>query len=88
VRAGRYLGRYRGKSGHTVGVPKPTLVTRNGHRQANFAVTHTSKFASPVKACREQVTDFGGSGPCALIDGTMGEYRIETTSKINGRERP
>jgi hypothetical protein len=26
-----YFGRYRGKSGHTVGVPKPTLMTQNGH---------------------------------------------------------
>ena len=25
--------------------------------------------AGPVQACREQVTDFGGSGPCALIGG-------------------
>jgi 2-methylcitrate dehydratase PrpD len=25
--------------------------------------------AAPVEACREQVTDFGGTGPCALIGG-------------------
>jgi 2-methylcitrate dehydratase len=25
--------------------------------------------ASPVRACREQVSDFGGSGPCTLIGG-------------------
>jgi 2-methylcitrate dehydratase len=25
--------------------------------------------AGPVEACREQVTDFGGTGPCALIGG-------------------
>jgi len=29
-------------------------------------------------ACREQVTDFGGTGARALIDGTMDECRIET----------
>jgi 2-methylcitrate dehydratase PrpD len=44
--------------------------------------------AGPVKACREQVIDFGGTGPCALIDGTMGEYRIETDIEKNGSERP
>ena len=25
--------------------------------------------AGPIEACREQVADFGGDGPCALIGG-------------------
>jgi|SRR5580704_12147959 2-methylcitrate dehydratase PrpD len=25
--------------------------------------------AGPIQACRQQVTDFGGTGPCALIGG-------------------
>ena len=28
--------------------------------------------AGPIKACREQVAEFGGSGPCTLIGGEIG----------------
>ena len=49
--------------------------------------------AGPVQACREQVAEFGGSGPCALTGGgqarEVGLLRREadTLLLLSGRER-